>query len=165
VRSFKSARIVVPLVFLAASWWAQPEEFAALLRSGFVVNVGSSDQPHELFAPAAAIVLVPLALRFGLPLILRAALLLPFAATALSSQMGRRATFDPARDLPADSFLPGSKEEIAVDRAIAMALTARNRATVAESQAQPPAIAMAEQTSVGAARPPAKLFGRHDAAA
>jgi hypothetical protein len=140
VRSFRTARIVVPLVLLAASWWAQPEEFAALLRSGFPVNLGSADQPHELFVPTAAIFIAPLALRFGLPLILKAALLLPFAATALAHQAGRRATFDPARDLASNSFTPGSQEEAAVDRAIAAALAARKPA-------------------------PIRPFGRHDAAA
>ena len=92
--------------------------------------------------PTAAIFIAPLALRFGLPLILKAALLLPFAATALAHQAGRRATFDPARDLPSDSFTPGSQEEAAVDRAIAAALAARKRS-----------------------RRRSDRFGRHDAAA
>jgi hypothetical protein len=121
-------------------WWLRPEVVSPLLRGGIVVNLGTADQPHELFAPAVAIVIAPLALRFGLPLIVRAALLLPFAATALTRRSERGPTFDPARDLASDSFAPGSKEEAAVDKAIAAALAAR--------------------------RPtPIRPFGRHDAAA
>ena len=82
-------------------------DFAPLLQTGFPVDLGSADQPRELFVPTAAILIAPLALRFGLPLILKAALLLPFAATALAHQARRRATFDPARGLPSDSFTPG----------------------------------------------------------
>ena len=37
-----------------------------------------------LYVPTVAILVAPLALRFGLPLILKAALLLPFAAAALT---------------------------------------------------------------------------------
>ncbi len=140
MRSFRTVRAVLPLLGLAVFWWAQPEAFAEFLHSGFPVNLGSADQPHELFVPTAAIVLVPFALRFGLPLIVKAALLLPFAATALAHQAGRRAKFDPARDLPSDSFTPGSQEEAAIDKAIAAALAARKPA-------------------------PIRPFGRHDAAA
>jgi hypothetical protein len=160
VRSFRTARVILSLLASAAFWWAQPEAFAAFLHSGFVVNLGSADQPHELFVPTAAIFIAPLALRFGLPLILKAALLLPFAATALAHQAGRRATFDPARHLPSDSFMPGSQEEAAVDKAIAAALAARRAAS-----AEPPAFAKVVQASGAVAPTPARPFGRHDAAA
>jgi hypothetical protein len=140
VRSFGTVRAILPLLALAAFWWSQPEALAQFLHSGFVVNLGSGDQPRELFVPTAAIVIVPLALRFGLPLIVKAALLLPFAAAAVAQQTGRRATFDPAYDLPSDSFTPGSREEAAVDKAIAAALAARKP-------------------------DPIRPFGRHDAAA
>ncbi len=140
MRSFRTVRALLPLLALAAFWWLQPEAVAPLLQTGFPVNLGSADQPHELFVPMVAIFIAPLALRFGLPLILKAALLLPFAATALAHQAGRRATFDPARDLASNSFTPGSQEEAAVDRAIAAALAARKPA-------------------------PTRPFGRHDAVA
>jgi hypothetical protein len=160
VRSFKSARIVLPLLLLAAFWWARPEEFAPLLRTGFVINVGSSGQPHELFVPALAIVLVPLALRFGLPLILKAAALLPFAATALTHQVGREAMFDAAHDLPNDGLAPGSAEEAAIDKAIAAALAARNAAA-----SERPAFAKADRAAVAVTSAAASPRGRQDAAA
>ncbi len=140
MRSLRTVRALLPLLAFAALWWLQPEAVAPLLQTGFPVNLGSADQPHELFVPTAAIFIAPLALRFGLPLILKAALLLPFAATALTHQAGRKATFDPTRDLPGDSITPGSPEEAAVDKAIAAALAARKPA-------------------------PIRPFGRHDAAA
>jgi hypothetical protein len=140
VRAFGTIRAILPLLSLAAFWWLQPEAFAQFLHSGFVVDLGSGDQPRQLFVPTAALFIAPLALRFGLPLIVKAALLLPFAATALTQRSGRGPTFDPARDLPSDSFTPGSQEEAAIDRAIAAALAAR------------------EPT-------PIQPFGRHDAAA
>ena len=124
MRWFRTVRALLPLLTLAAFWWAWPDDIAPLLQTGFPIDLGSADQPHELFVPTAAIFIAPVALRFGLPLILRAALLLPFAATALAHQAGRRATFDPARDLPNDSFTPGSPQETAVDKAIAAALAA-----------------------------------------
>ena len=160
MRWFRTVRVILPLLALAVFWWAQPEDFAPLLQTGFPVNLGSADQPHELFVPTAAIFIAPLALRFGLPLILKAALLLPFAATALAHQAGRRATFDPARDLPSDSFMPGSQEEAAVDKAIAAALAARNAAS-----AESPAFAKVEQASGAVTPAPIRPFGRHDAAA
>ena len=165
MRSFGFARLLAPLLALAVFWWAQPEAFAPFLRGGFPVNVGSPGNSHELFVPAAAILLVSLALRFGLPLILRLALLLPYAAAALSHGVGPRGpTFDPTRDLPGDSFAPGSRDDIAVDRAIAAALAARNGAP-AEPRAQPSAFAKAAPHSPAAARAPMWPFGRSDAAA
>lgn len=165
MRSFGLARLLAPLLAFAVLWWAQPETVAPLLQARFPVNLGSADQPHELFVPAAAILLVSLALRFGLPLILRLALLLPYAAAALSHGVGPRGpTFDPTRDLPGDSFAPGSRDDIAVDRAIAAALAARNGAP-AEPRAQPSAFAKAAPHSPAAARAPMWPFGRSDAAA
>ena len=140
MRWFRTVRVILPLLALALFWWAQPDDFAPLLQTGFPVDLGSADQPRELFVPTAAILIAPLALRFDLPLILKAALLLPFAATALAHQARRRATFDPARGLPSDSFTPGSQEEAAVNKAIAAALAARKPA-------------------------PTRPFGRHDAVA
>src|ERR1019366_10002575 len=118
VRSSASFRYLLALLALGVFWWLRPEVLTPFLRGGIAFNLGSADQPRELFLPTAVILIAPLALRFGLPLILKAALLLPFAATALTHQMGRTVTFDPARDLPADSFTPGSREEVAVDKAI-----------------------------------------------
>jgi hypothetical protein len=160
VRSFRTVRALLPLLALAAFWWARPDDFAPLLQTGFPINLGSADQPRELFVPTAAIFIAPLALRFGLPLILRLALLLPFAATALSRQMGPRATFDLARDLPSDSFTPGSQQESAVDKAIAAALAARKAAS-----AESPALAKVGQAFGAVAPAPTRPFGRHDAAA
>jgi hypothetical protein len=149
------------LLALGVFWRLQPEAFNQLLGGGIVVNLGSADHPRELYVPMALILVAPLALRFGLPLILKAALLLPFAATALTRQAARRgATFDPARDLPADSFTPGSQEEAAVDKAIAAALAARNAPA-----AEPPAFATVERAFGAAAPAPIRPFGRHDAAA
>jgi hypothetical protein len=145
VRSFRTVRAILPLLALAVFWWARPDDFAPLLQIGFPVNLGTADQPRELIVPAAAILVAPLALRFGLPLILKAALVLPYIAAALSHGAGRRATFDPTRDLASDSFTPGSQEEDAVDKAIAAALAARNAAS-----AKSPA--------------PIRPFSRHDAA-
>jgi hypothetical protein len=160
VRWFRTVRAILPLLALAVFWWAQPEAFAPFLDSGFVLNLGSADQPHELFVSTAAIVLVPIALCFGLPLILKAALLLPYVAAALSHGVGRRATFDPARDLPSDSFTPGSQEEASVDKAITAALAARNAAPQ-----ELRAFAKVDPAFGAVAPAPARLFGRHDAAA
>ena len=159
MRWFRTVRVILPLLALAVFWWAQPDDFAPLLQTGFPVNLGSADQPRELFVSTAAIVLVPIALRFGLPLILKAALL-PFAATALAHQAGRRATFDPARGLPSDSFTPGSQEEAAVDKAIAAALAARNAASQELRD-----FAKVDPAFGAVAPAPTRPFGRHDAAA
>ena len=111
--------------------------------------------------PAALLLFAPFALRFGLPLIFKAALLLPFAATAATHLSGRRgATFDPARDLPSEPFAPGSPEETAIDKAIAAALAARNAASPGR-----PAFAKATSTSGAVASVPASPVGRRDAAA
>jgi hypothetical protein len=160
VRSLKTARLILPLLMLAVFWWLQPEAFGPFLHSGFVINVGSAEQPRELFVSTAAIVLVPIALRFGLPLILKAALLTPFAATALSHRVAQRGpTFDPARDLANNSSTPGSQEDAAIDKAIAAALAAR------AASADRPAFGKVEQASGAVAPAPARSTNRQDAAA
>ena len=125
MRSFTAIRYLLPLLALGVLWRLRPDVVSPLMRSGIAFNLGTADQPRELIVPTMAILIVPLALRFGLPLILKAAALLPFAATALTHQVGRKATFDPARDLPDDLLASGSAEETAVDKAIAAALAAR----------------------------------------
>ena len=142
MRASAALRYLVPLVALAVYWRAQPEVFDQLLGGHILYNLGSADQPREIDVPIALIVIAPFALRFGLPLVFKAALLLPFVATAAARLPGRRgATFDPARDLPSDdSLASGSPEQIAIDKAIAAALAARKPA-------------------------PIQPFGRHDAAA
>jgi len=151
VRSSKLLGLVFALIALGAFWWARPQGFNQLFGGAIVANLGPAEHPRELHVPIALIVVAPFALRFGLPLLLKGALLLPYAATALSHGMGRRGpTFDPARDLAADSIVPGSQEEAAVDAAIAAALAARG-------QAAPPDVAT--PTS------PPRAFGRRDAAA
>jgi hypothetical protein len=160
VRAFVVLRYLLPLLALGVLWRLQPEAVSPILRGGFAINVGTADQPREFVVPTALLLIAPLALRFGLPLILKAALLLPFAATAMTHQVGRKATFDPARDLPNDSLAPGSPEEAAIDKAIAAALAARRTVS-----AQPPAFGRVER-AVGAATavstPP---VGRRDSAA
>jgi hypothetical protein len=135
-----AVRYILPLLAVGVLWWLEPDAVTPFLHGGFPVNIGTANQPHEVVVPTALLLIAPLALRFGLPLILKAALLLPFAATALTRQRGSRATFDPARDMPTDSFAPGSPEEAAVNKAIAAALAARKPT-------------------------PIQPFGRHDAAA
>ena len=158
VRSSASFRYLLALLALGVFWRLQPEVFTAFLRGGFAFNLGSADQPRVLYVPTVAILVAPLALRFGLPLILKAALLLPFVATALARRPGRGPTFDPSRDLPSDSFTPGSPEEAAVDKAIAAALAARHTAS-----AEPPAFAKVEQVAGAVASAPP--VSRRDAAA
>lgn len=72
----------------------------ALLRGRIAFNAGAAD--HPIVIPVALVLLLPFALHFGLPLLFKAALLLPYAAVALSRGAERRATFDPARDLRAE---------------------------------------------------------------
>jgi hypothetical protein len=118
---------VLALLALGAYWWFSPETFEPLLKTGLIYNAGTAEQPRPLFVPAALLLIVPFILRFGLPLIFKAALFLPYVAAALSLGAGRsRATFDPARDLPGDGLPHGSPEDVAVDRAIAAALAARS---------------------------------------
>ena len=116
--------LLFALLALGLSWWFDPEAVGALLRGKIAFSAGAADRPNPIVVPVALVLLLPFALRFGLPLALKAALLLPYAAAALSRGAARRATFDPARDLPADSIAPGSEEDIAVNRAIAAALAA-----------------------------------------
>jgi hypothetical protein len=159
VRWFKTVRAILPLLALAAFWWARPDDFAPLLQTGIPINLGSADQPRQLFVPAAAILAAPLALRFGLPLILKAALLLPFAATALTHRSMRGPTFDPARDLSGDSFTANSQEDAAVEKAIVAALVARGL----DPDAQPP---NSGKVGVrGELQSPIRPFGHRNAAA
>ena len=116
--------LLFALLGLGVSWWLDPETVGAMLHGKIAVNAGAADHPNPILIPMALIVALPFALRFGLPLLLKGALLLPYAAVALSRGAARRGTFDPARDLPADSIAPGSREDVAVNRAIAAALAA-----------------------------------------
>ena len=159
MRVFSAFRYLLPLVALGVFWWRQPEVVSPLLHAGIPFNLGSADQPREIVVPAVAILIAPIALRFGLPLILKAALLLPFAATALTRRSGRGPTFDPARDLASDSLTAGSPEEAAVDKAIAAALAARGL----DPESQPPDAA--KVGFGGAPRFPTRPFGHRDAAA
>ena len=140
MRAFAALRYLLPLLALAVFWWWRPEVVSPFMRGGIALNLGTADQPRTFVVPMAVLLIAPIALRFGLPLILKAALLLPFAASALTHRSVRGPTFDPARDLPNDSLAPGSPEEAAIDKAIADALAARKPA-------------------------PIRPFGRHDAAA
>jgi hypothetical protein len=154
VRSIAAVRYLLPLLAVGVLWRLQPDAVSPFLRGGFAVNIGTADQPHEVVVPVALLLIAPFALRFGLPLILKAALLLPFAAAAFAHRSGRGPTFDPARDLPSDSLSPGSPEEAAVDRAIAAALAARNAASASR-----PAFAKTDQApgAVAPATPPVGL--------
>jgi hypothetical protein len=67
--------------------------------------------------------------------------------------------------LPADSLAPNSREAIAVDRAIAAALAARQGAEPPELESAPPAMMKADRAFSGVAHPAAHPFGRRDAAA
>ncbi|MGA2492660.1 MAG: hypothetical protein ABSF67_06870 [Roseiarcus sp.] len=160
MRPIAAVRYLLPLLALGVFWWERPEFVSPLMRGGIAVNLGTADQPRELVVPTAAILIAPLALRFGLPLLLKAALLAPFAATALAHRSERGPTFDPSRDLPSDSLTPGSAEEAAVDKAIAAALAAR----YAASPARPTfgKVDRAPGAVAPAATPP---VGRRDAAA
>ena len=160
MRASAAVRYLLALLALGGFWRLRPEVLTPFLRGGIAFSLGSVDQPRVLYVPTLAILIAPLALRFGLPLILRAALLLPFAATALTHQVGRKATFDSARDLPNDSLAPGSPEETAVDKAIAAALAARHAAS-----AEPPAFAKVEQAAGAVASTPTPPVSRQDAAA
>ena len=135
MRASKLVGALLALIALAAFWREEPEVFNHTL----VFNLGSADQPHPISVPLGLLAAAPFVLRFALPLILKGALLLPFAATALTRQAARRGTtFDPARDLSGDSIAPGSREEAAVDTAIAAALEARNHARPTGDLAQTP---------------------------
>jgi hypothetical protein len=148
------------LLALGVLWWLRPEVVSPLMRGAIAVNLGTADQPRELVVPTAAILIAPFALRYGLPLILKAALLLPFAATALAHRTGRGPTFDPTRDLPSDFLTPGSPEEAAVDRAIAAALAARSAASPSR-----PAFAKANRAPGAVAPAASPPVGHQDAAA
>jgi hypothetical protein len=159
VRPIAAVRYLLPLLALGAFWWERPEVVSPLMRGAIAVNLGTADQPREFVVPTAAILVAPFVLRYGLPLIVKAALLLPFAATALARRSGRGPTFDPTRDLPSDSLSPGSPEEAAVDRAIAAALAARNatsasRPPFAKADQAPGAVAPAATPAVESASPP-----------
>ena len=157
---------MVALIGIAIFWWLQPDLFVRLVNVAIAFDAGpSGPTSHPMFLSGAAILLFGIALRFGLPLILKASLFLPYAAAAASRRIGRGATFDPARDLPADSLAPNSREAIAVDRAIAAALAARQGAEPPEFQSPPPAFVKADRAVSGVAHPAAHPFGRRDAAA
>jgi hypothetical protein len=166
LRSLGIVRVVVALIGIAVFWWLQPDLFTQLVNGTIAFDAQpSGPTSHPMFLSAAAILLIGIALRFGLPLILKASLFLPYAAAAASRRIGRGATFDPARDLPADSLAPNSREAIAVDRAIAAALAARQGAEPPELESAPPALVMADRAFSGVAHPAAHPFGRRDAAA
>jgi hypothetical protein len=160
VRPPAAFRYLLALLALGVFWRLQPEVLTPFLSGGIAFNLGSSDQPRVLHAPTVAILIVPLALRFGLPLILKAALLLPFAATAAMHRSARGLTFDPARDLPNDSSASSSTEDAAIDKAIAAALAARNAASTAR-----PAFAKADRAPDAIAPSATPPVGRRDAAA
>lgn len=160
MRSLSAVRYLLPLVALGVLWRLQPEVVSPFLRGGFAVNLGTADQPREFVVPTALLLIAPLVLRFGLPLIFKAALLLPFAATALAHRSGRGPTFDPTRDLPNDSVAPNSAEEAAIDKAIAAALAARNAASAAR-----PAFGKVDRASGASAPAPTSPVSRQDAAA
>lgn len=129
---------VFALLSLGVSWWLEPEAVEPLLRAGVAFNLGAADHPRPTWIPAALLLLAPFALRYGLPLALKGALLLPYAAAALTRGVARPgATFDPARDLPGDSIAPGSPEDVAVNRAIAAALAARGVSAEARPAGSP----------------------------
>jgi hypothetical protein len=162
LRSFGIVRVAVALVGIAVFWRLQPDLFALLVNLAIASDAEpSGPTSHPMFLSGAGILLIGIALRFGLPLLLKASLFLPYAATAASRRIGRRATFDPARDLPADSLAPGSPEEAAVDRAIAAALAARSH----DPGAQSTGIAKTDHTPGAVPPAPTRPFGRHDAAA
>ena len=140
MRAIVAVRYLLPLLAFGVFWWERPEVVSPFMRGGIAVNLGTADQPRAFVVPMAVLLIAPLALRFGLPLILKAALLLPFAATALTHRSVRGPTFDPARDLSNDSPASDSAAEAAIDKAIAAALAARKPT-------------------------PIQPFGRHDAAA
>jgi hypothetical protein len=160
VRASAAIRYLLALLALGVFWRLQPEVFTPFLRGGFAFNLGSADQPRVLYVPTVALLIAPLALRFGLPLIVKAALLLPFAATALAHRTGRGPTFDPTRDLPSDFLTPGSPEEAAVDNAIAAALAERQAASASR-----PAFAKVERAPRVAAPVAPPPVGRQDATA
>ena len=166
MRSLGIVRVVVPLIGVAVFWWLQPDLFMRLANLAIAFDAEpSGPTSHPMFLSGAAILLIGIALRFGLPLILKASLFLPYVATAASRRIGRRLTFDPTRDLPADSLAPDSREATAVDRAIAAALAARQGAEPPELQSAPPAFVKDDRAFGGGARPAAHPFGRRDAAA
>lgn len=159
MRPIAAVRYLLPLLALGVFWWRQPEVVSPLMRGGIAINLGTVDQPRELVVPTALLLIAPFALRFGVPLIFKAALLLPFAATALTRRTGRGPTFDPARDLQSDSLTPGSGQDDAVDKAIAAALAARSSDPGAQSTG------LAKVGSAGGPQFPTRPFGHRDAAA
>ncbi len=162
VRLSKSFGYLFALIALGAFWLLKPGVFDEILGGGIVFNLGSPDHPRELYVPAVVIFVAPLALRFGLPLILKGSLLLPFVTTALTRRAVRRGpTFDP-RSVADDLFAPGSQQQIAVDRAIAAALAARHLPPEAPASSLAPSAA---PPTAGRPQTPAYILGRRDTAA
>jgi hypothetical protein len=159
VRPLAAARYLLPPLALGVLWGLRPDVVSPFMRGGIAVNLGTADQPRELVVPMALLLIAPFILRFGLPLIFKAALLLPFAASALTHRSKPGPTFDPTRDLSSDPLTLGSPEEAAVDKAIAAALAAHSH----DPEAQP--IELAKTDFGGAPRSPTRRFGRRDAAA